>query len=129
MSQFTARHQLGWTFLLLMLAGEIYSQEVAAPKNHVEQQRIDVLTSELAMVSLADGISEGEAKTLIRIYSELFIGCGGLVDVTDSGDHWLVVGFVRRGAEEVHGFKIMKNTGEIISTVGPSFKEYSKMIW
>ena len=122
--------QCGIIFTLLIMAFSVtlYAQEVVPPRNNLEPDRIEALKSELKKVSLVDGISEAEANILVHVYSDVYIGCGSLTEVTDNGDHWLVHGFVGRGAKPVTGFTIMKTTGEMVSTVGPSFKDFSKLM-
>ena len=115
-------------FFVVIFTGTLSAQEVKPPRNNLESARIEALKGELKKVSPVDGISEAEASTLVRVYSELYIGCGSLSGVTDHGDRWLVHGRVGLGAEDVKDFTIMKNTGAINYPKGPSFRDFSKLM-
>ena len=128
MSKQALRQLVISSFFAAIFGGALSAQEDKPPRNNLETARLEVLKGELKKVSPVDGISEAEANTLVRIYSELYIGCGSLSGVTDHGDHWLVHGRVGLGGEDVMGFTIMKNTGAIIYPKGPSFKDFSKLM-
>ena len=128
MSKRALRKLVIFSFFAAIFCGALSAQEVKPPRNNVDAARAEALKGELKKVSPVDGISEGEASTLVRVYSELYIGCGSLSGVTDHGDRWLVHGRVGLGAEDVKDFTIMKNTGAINYPKGPSFRDFSKLM-
>lgn len=76
-------------------------------------------------VNTTDGISEKEAIQIVINYERLFVGCGCLTGVSDGGDRWIVHGKFGYAGTPVKGTYILKASGEIVSSIGPSFTSNS----
>jgi hypothetical protein len=88
---------------------------------HSDPRNIAGLRKELKAVTVADGISESEARIIGDCYFAEYVGCGAFSGVTDGGDHWIVNGGIGVAPISVHGFYIEKRTGKVVSAIGPSF--------
>jgi hypothetical protein len=75
----------------------------------------------LQTVTLADGISQSEAQIIGDCYFAKNVGCGAFYGVQDGSDRWIVdAGFVY-AAVPVTGFYIVKQSGKVVSPIGPSY--------
>ena len=75
----------------------------------------------LQTVTLADGISQSEAQIIGECYFAKNVGCGAFYGVHDGGDRWIVDAAFGYAAVPVKGFYIEKQSGKIVSPIGPSY--------
>jgi hypothetical protein len=103
----------------LLLAGPVAATPVFVPADAI---------ASLADVDPSDGISEAEAKMIAETYFNKHVGCGTYEGVSDSSESWIVEGKTGYSGDPISGFLISKTTGEVISTVGPSYARPSDML-
>jgi len=77
--------------------------------------------AKLHTVNLSDGVSADEARIIGQCYFKKNIACGVFFGVHDGGDRWIVDAGFGVGGLPVHDFYIMKNTGKVVSSIGPSY--------
>jgi hypothetical protein len=75
----------------------------------------------LRTVKLADGVSQSEARIIAECYFAKNVGCGAFSGIHDGGDRWIVDAAFGYAAVPVSGFYIEKNSGKVVSTIGPSY--------
>jgi len=79
------------------------------------------LREKLHTITLADGISQSEAQIIGDCYFARNVACGAFYGVHDGGDRWIVdAGFGYAGMP-VKGFYIEKQSGKVVSPIGPSY--------
>jgi hypothetical protein len=79
-----------------------------------------LLNSPYVGVNVSDGVSLQEAQHISDNYDLMFVGCGGLTAVSDGGDRWILHGNIGIAGSPLEGSYILKNSGKIVSTIGPS---------
>jgi hypothetical protein len=79
------------------------------------------LREKLHTVTLADGISQSEAQIIGECYFAKNVGCGAFYGVHDGGDRWIVDGEFGYAAVPVKDFYIYKQSGRVVSSIGPSY--------
>ena len=72
-------------------------------------------------VKVADGISETEARTIAECYFHKNVGCGAFLGIHDDEDRWMVDGVFGYAGAPIRGFYIAKQSGKVVSPVGPSY--------
>ena len=77
--------------------------------------------AKLHTVDLSDGVSGDEARIIGQCYFKKNIACGAFFGVPDGGDRGIVDAGVGDESMPVHDFYIMKNTGRVVSSIGPSY--------
>lgn len=75
----------------------------------------------LQLVTLADGISQSEAQIIGECYFAKNVGCGAFYGVHDGGDRWIIDAAFGIAAVPVKGFYIDKQSGRVVSPIGPSY--------
>jgi hypothetical protein len=75
----------------------------------------------LKTITLVDGISQSEAQIIGECYFAKNVGCGAFHGVHDGGDRWIVDAAFGYAAVPVKGFYIDKQSGRVVSPIGPSY--------
>jgi hypothetical protein len=75
----------------------------------------------LQTITLVDGISQSEAQIIGECYFAKNVGCGAFYGVHDGGDRWIVDAAFGYAAVPVKGFYIDKQSGRVVSPIGPSY--------
>jgi hypothetical protein len=109
----TRAMRLTTTFLLLLMV--CAGCRTPAGPTQVE------LRERLKTVTLADGVSQSEARIIGECYFAWNVGCGAFYGIRDGGDRWIVDGGFGYAAEPVKGFYIDKHSGKVVSPIGPSY--------
>jgi hypothetical protein len=100
-------------FLLLMACAGCDTQ----PGRPTDAQ----LREKLHTITVADGISQSEAMIIGECYFAKNVGCGAFFGVHDGGDRWIVDAGFGYGGLPVKDFYIYKQSGRVVSSIGPSY--------
>jgi hypothetical protein len=82
----------------------------------------------LSTVDASDGVTRGEADTIAEAYFAKHVGCGAYSGISNGDASWVVEGKHGFGGDPIKGFLIDKKTGQITSTVGPSYAHPNDML-
>jgi hypothetical protein len=75
----------------------------------------------LRTVTVADGISKSEAEIIAKCYFHQHVGCGNFSGIRDGGHFWIVDGAFGYAGQPIEGFHVDKRTGQVKSSIGPSY--------
>jgi hypothetical protein len=88
----------------------------------VENAKTKEQREKLRAIIIDDGISKEEAQVIAESYFVL-VGCGALSGVRNGEGVWFVEGQFGDAGDPINNFTISKRTGEVKSSIGPSYKE------
>jgi hypothetical protein len=100
--------------LLLLVACAGCQTQPAAPTTAQLREKLHTIT-------LADGISQSEAQIIGECYFAKNVGCGAFYGVNDGGDRWIIDAGFGYAAMPVKELYIYKQSGKIVSPIGPSY--------
>src|ERR1043166_2886328 len=86
-----------------------------------------VLRHKLRNLSLTDGVTEAEARTIAQAYFDYHVGCGAFTGIRDGGHSWIVDGKFGYAGTPIQGFYIDKCSGKLTSPIGPSYDDPRKI--
>jgi hypothetical protein len=109
-------------FLLLVMTALSGCSPRSTPSSPTKELR-----AKLKAITTGDGISNSEAELIAKCYFHQNVGCGGFTGIRDGGEYWIIDGAFGYAAEPIVGFRIDKESGKVISPIGPSYASPSEL--
>lgn len=82
----------------------------------------------LTSVDTLNGVDKNEAENIAKAYFLINVGCGVFDYISEEKENWVVEGFFGYAGQPIKGFLINKQSGSIISPVGPDYDHPQDML-